>query len=72
MILRWLLNCNARQEGGPGPLVGTQPILCWLGAFCLLGQGGLGGLMLPQEILAGPLPFTPLLPARVFGINMYP
>lgn len=34
--------------------------------------GALGGLTLPRDIMAGPLPFTPLLPARVFGINMYP
>lgn len=34
--------------------------------------GALGGLTWPQEILAGPLPLSPLLPARVFGINMHP
>lgn len=32
----------------------------------------LGGLTVPQEILARPLPLSPVLRAWVFGINMHP
>lgn len=44
------------------------------GALLPLGlvSGALGGLTVPREILASPPPFSPALPAWVFGINMHP
>lgn len=71
-ISRWLWNHNAQQAS-------TQPVFCLLARGRSASWGGrgrgisgaIGGLILPEKS-GWPLPLTPLLPTRVFGINMYP